>query len=207
MTSRHSDLALVLAKLDVDGEVCLLLNRHKKWGDWSLVGGHVEPGEEQDWAITARREATEELAPLAPERDFLVATQAVAHHKWGPVPSRSAGHVPTTYEARYHCLKFLADPQSCLARLPAEDFVLVPLDELEHRTSDLQISEVVKHLIEAGRLLQALPLSSDRALHRVDIAIPVLRATHATPPSSSSPMVRSDSGPTSAAASSAKPRT
>ena len=63
VTERHSDLALVLARVDVDGTPHWLLRRHAKWGDWSLIGGHVEPGEGDDWTLTAVREANEELEP------------------------------------------------------------------------------------------------------------------------------------------------
>ena len=53
MSIRQPDLALVVARIDVDGTPHWLLRRHPKWGDWSLVGGHVEPDEVLDWMLTA----------------------------------------------------------------------------------------------------------------------------------------------------------
>jgi 8-oxo-dGTP pyrophosphatase MutT (NUDIX family) len=54
---RHSELALVLIRLKVNADPCHVLIRHKKWGDWSFVGGHVEPDEKNDWARAAVRDS------------------------------------------------------------------------------------------------------------------------------------------------------
>ena len=90
VTERHSDLALVLARVDVDGTPHWLLRRHAKWGDWSLIGGHVEPGEGDDWTLTAVREANEELEPLICGVDFVIEPLPLDVSSWGPVASRSA---------------------------------------------------------------------------------------------------------------------
>ena len=58
--TRHSKIAYVAARLRLpDGEDALLLRAHEKWGDFSLLGGHVESDELDDWTVTARREAAE----------------------------------------------------------------------------------------------------------------------------------------------------
>ena len=93
--ARRSDLAFVLPKLRIAGADYLLLHWHAKWGDWSLLGGHVEAGEEEDWSRAAVREANEELAPLRSGADFTVERQALSQLEWGPVPSRSHDNTPT----------------------------------------------------------------------------------------------------------------
>jgi 8-oxo-dGTP pyrophosphatase MutT (NUDIX family) len=108
----------------------LLLRRHKKWGDWSLVGGHVEESEMDDWSRAAAREATEELEPLVNNHDFVVTPIHREPITWGPEPSRSAHGERTTYHIQYYTLKFLRDPVALLVRLPATEFLLVPEREL-----------------------------------------------------------------------------
>ena len=122
---RTSDLALVLIRLTIQSEPHLLLVRHRKWGDWSLVGGHLEADERADWARAARRECNEELAPLRYGEDFLLLPMLDRPVRWGPVPSRSAGNELTTYTAQFFALRFLKSPMECLARLPAGEFQLV----------------------------------------------------------------------------------
>ena len=74
----------------------LLLNAHHKWGDWSPVGGHVEPCD-ADWCAAAVREASEELAPLRYGEDIEVDPDEIGRLEWGPVASRSAGGALTQY--------------------------------------------------------------------------------------------------------------
>jgi hypothetical protein len=154
---RHSDLALVLARIDVDGTPHWLLRRHPKWGDWSLVGGHVEADEQGDWLLTAVREANEELEPLVHGIDFVVRPLSVALSSWGPVASRSAGGAPTNYRARWYQARFLRDPAECLGRLPNEDFALIP----ESVIADAPwVSDVSRRLLEETRsIVDAMPFA------------------------------------------------
>jgi 8-oxo-dGTP pyrophosphatase MutT (NUDIX family) len=127
---RHSHVVYVLIRLPtLDGPV-QLLRRHEKWGDWSLVGGHVEDDEMDDWAAAAVREAKEELEPLVPGEDFRVTPMHAEPFVWGPEASRSALHVRTIYHIQYYGLAFLRDPAELLPRLPAAEFLLVPEREL-----------------------------------------------------------------------------
>jgi len=156
---RTSDLALVLIRLNVGEEPHLLLTRHRKWGDWSLVGGHLEPDERADWAKAARRECNEELAPLRYGEDFLLLPMLDRPVRWGPVPSRSAGNEPTVYSAQIFALRFLKPPQECLARLPQTEFRLI-------REAELVGASVEEPPLPA-RALRAVPrraMAWDRAL-------------------------------------------
>jgi hypothetical protein len=123
---RHSHVVYVLIRLPLPGGPSLLLRRHEKWGDWSLVGGHVEEWEMEDWGLAAAREATEELAPLVSGQDFVVQPIHPEPIKWGPEPSRSTQGQRTIYHIRYYTLVFLRDPVTLLGRLPAAEFLLVP---------------------------------------------------------------------------------
>jgi 8-oxo-dGTP pyrophosphatase MutT (NUDIX family) len=147
-TPRHSDLAFVVARIAVDREPYWLLRRHAKWGDWSLVGGHVEDDERDDWLRAARREADEELDPLRVGVDFEVEPMATSATSWGPVASRSVAGTPTTYCVRWFVLSFLADPADCLAKLSPDDFLLVPESKLLHRDD---VSAVTSRLLDALR--------------------------------------------------------
>jgi len=164
---RTSDLALVLIRLTIQEEPHLVLIRHRKWGDWSLVGGHLEPEERSDWARAARRECNEELAPLRYGADFTLLPLLDRPVRWGPVPSRSAGNVPTIYTAQFFALRFLRPPAECLAQLPAENFCIV-------READVAVSSPAGDLPLPARALQSvrrpslawdMPLSSAPALH------------------------------------------
>ncbi len=127
---RHSNVVYVLIRLPTMDGPSLLLRRHEKWGDWSLVGGHVEEWEINDWSHAAAREATEELEPLVSGRDFIVAPIHPKPITWGPEPSRSAKGQRTIYQIQYYALPFLGDPVALLRSLPATDFLLVPEREL-----------------------------------------------------------------------------
>lgn len=127
---RHSNVVYVLILLPTVDGPSLLLRRHEKWGDWSLVGGHVEEWEMDDWGLAAAREATEELEPLVNGQDFVVASIHAEPITWGPEASRSAQGQRTIYRIRYYSLTFLRDPVALLGRLPATQFLLVPEREI-----------------------------------------------------------------------------
>jgi 8-oxo-dGTP pyrophosphatase MutT (NUDIX family) len=150
---RHSELALVIIRLNIGSEPYLVLMRHEKWNDWSLVGGHVEPHERNDWARAAKRECNEELAPLQYGKDFTLLPLLDRPFHWGPVPSRSAGNEPTTYTAQLFALRFLSPPAECLARLPASEFQLVrEADVLDSRraSEDTDLTARALRKIEHG---------------------------------------------------------
>jgi hypothetical protein len=128
---RHSNVAYVLAKLRVRGDDYALVHAHPKWGDWSLVGGHVEPTD-QTWHAAATREVEEEMAPLRQGRDVSVEPLNVEPSQWGPVLSRSASMRPTSYRAEWYLLRFITDPLKSLAKLPASEFRLVRLADIDH---------------------------------------------------------------------------
>lgn len=126
---RTSNVVYVLIRLPTADGPALLLRRHEKWGDWSLVGGHVEEHELEDWSLAAEREATEELEPLITGRDFVVTPVTPVPITWGPEASRSAQGERTIYHIQYFTLEFLRDPAELLQRLPPQEFLLV----LEHQ--------------------------------------------------------------------------
>ena len=128
MTPRTSQIAYVLVRLLVGDKDCFLLRVHPKWGDWGLIGGHVEQDELSDWRLAAEREANEELEPLRVGVDFALEPLDGAPESWGPVPSRSAGGIPTKYCAAWFTMKFLRDPTECLGKLRDEEFLLVDRD-------------------------------------------------------------------------------
>lgn len=122
---RHSHVVYTLIRLSTPAGPGLLLRRHEKWGDWSLVGGHVEDWEMDDWAVAAAREAAEEMEPLVTGEDFAVEPLHDEPITWGPEASRSARGERTIYHIRYYGLTFLRDPAELLGRLCASDFLLV----------------------------------------------------------------------------------
>lgn len=148
VSERQSDLALVLARVEIDGAPHWLLRRHAKWGDWSLVGGHVEPDERDDWMRTAVREANEELEPLVCGVDFTIEPLSLEPSSWGPVASRSAAGVMTRYRVRWFEARFLGDAAASLRRLPPEDFALVA--ESDIGATEL-VSSVVRRLLDETR--------------------------------------------------------
>jgi ADP-ribose pyrophosphatase YjhB (NUDIX family) len=127
---RHSKVVYVLIRLSTADGPSLLLRRHEKWGDWSLVGGHVEDWELDDWGLAAAREASEELEPLVTGQDFVVTPIHPEPITWGPEASRSARGERTIYHIQYFTLAFLRDPVALLGRLPIAEFLLVPEREL-----------------------------------------------------------------------------
>jgi hypothetical protein len=127
---RHSNVVYILIRLPTVDGPSLLLRRHEKWGDWSLVGGHVEEWETDEWGLAAAREATEELDPLVNGQDFVVAPIHANPIVWGPEASRSAQGQRTIYHIQYYVLTFLRDPVALISRLPAENFLLIPEREI-----------------------------------------------------------------------------
>lgn len=163
---RSSEIAYVFAKLRVRGVDYLLLNAHRKWGDWSLPGGHVEASD-PTWEAAAAREVSEELAPLAYGHDVEIAPDEIGRLEWGPVPSRSAGGRLTKYRARCYSLRFKSDPRACLSKLPKDEFMLVSVRRLG---GNPDVSNVVER---TGRLLpggwEQLPLSWEADLDDVPL--------------------------------------
>ncbi len=160
---RHSHVVYVLIRLPTREGPALLLNLHEKWGDWSLVGGHVEDDEREDWALAAAREASEELEPLAAGRDFHVVPIHGEPFTWGPEASRSARGERTVYHIQYYALTFLHDPVALLERLPPGKFLLLPERELG-TTTQLLGSPVhrTQRYLQGG--LDAVPLAWGEAL-------------------------------------------
>ncbi len=134
---RHSHVVYTLIRLPITTGPSLLLRRHEKWGDWSLVGGHVEEDEMDEWIKAARREATEEMEPLVDDRDFVIEPMHDEPITWGPEASRSAQGERTVYHIRYYSLRFLRDPAQLLPTLEPRDFLLLTEDELGSTTHAL----------------------------------------------------------------------
>jgi 8-oxo-dGTP pyrophosphatase MutT (NUDIX family) len=173
--TRHSDVAYVLAKLRVRGVDHLLLHAHRKWGDWSLVGGHVE-STDADWLAAASREVQEEMAPLRCGEDIEVEALPVPETEWGPVSSVSAGGVATSYRARWYLLRFKQNPGRLLDRLPKDEFSLIPIADPGQFEMRSTIVDRAKHLL--GRW-QELPLSWESDLVELPLPSSTLQARHA----------------------------
>lgn len=153
---RRSRIAYVVAKLRIRGQDYLLLNAHRKWGDWSLPGGHVEPYDADFWAA-AVRETTEELEPLRYGEDLEVQREQLTCSEWGPVASTSAGGALTLYQAAFHSLQFKTNPKDCLERLPQGDFQLFRLRDLDTTNNVASVVKMLGELLPGG--WQTLPLS------------------------------------------------
>jgi ADP-ribose pyrophosphatase YjhB (NUDIX family) len=128
---RHSHVVYLLARMTTIFGPALLLNRHKKWDDWSLVGGHVEPDEMGDWRAAAIREADEELVPLSHGADFTIDALHEEPITWGPQPSRSAQGAPTIYHVKFYSLAFKVSRLEVFGQLPPADFKLVPESQID----------------------------------------------------------------------------
>lgn len=129
MTEIRISRVAYLVPVLLDATPRLLLNWHKKWEDWSLVGGKLEPGE--DFTTAAMREAKEELAPLAPNLDFTI-YDAELDFCWR---AHSPAMGPTHYQTQIFYLRFLGDVSAALLRLPQEEFATVDLRRLERLRS------------------------------------------------------------------------
>jgi len=163
---RRSKLALVLICVNIDGAPYLLFHRHRKWGDWSLIGGHVEPSEEGNWLIAATREAGEELAPLRPCVDFVIEPFPMAPIEWGPVPSRTKDNIPTIYIVQYYWLRFLRDPATALAQLDPRDFVLIRLSDIDAAQARIGVSDTFERFAASlGNHIRDLPCSWSAPIH------------------------------------------
>jgi hypothetical protein len=145
---RKVALAHVVAKFQAEGDSYYLLYRHRKWGDWSLVGGHVEPGEEGLWVRTAVRETEEELRPLHNRRDFILVPLLSKPLTWGPLRSRSAAGELTLYTAQFFRMVFRRNPLQLLSSSVGSDIVLVRGEEL---VAHEKVAETVRILDSALR--------------------------------------------------------
>ena len=161
---RHKDLALVVIRLRINAEPFHVLLKHTGWGDWSFVGGHVEPHEKNDWARTAVRECNEELTPLKFGEDFTLLPLLDQPLRWGPVASKSAGGELTIYTAQVFALRFLKTPAECLSQLPPDDFRLIRESELVGAQRDpdavttRMIDRVDRRTLAWDGALSSLPL-------------------------------------------------
>jgi hypothetical protein len=167
---RHSELAHVVIRVPFGKQRYLLLRKNRKWHDWSLVGGHVEPGEEGDWACTAIRECEEELAPLKYMTDFIVVPLLRQPIRWGPVASRSAHGALTCYTAQLFALEFRRSPEECLARLPSEDFLMMPEERVPYANSGAGFLDVIRRGLPTG--FSQVPVSWQGTIDRAKISIP-----------------------------------
>jgi uncharacterized protein (UPF0216 family) len=157
--TRFSRIAYVLIRVAFGGDIYSLLRWHAKWDDWSLIGGHVEHSEIDDWLATARREANEEMTPLVIGRDIEVAALERPSTRFVKESKAAAGAV-TEYEVRWYALEFLADPVRCLQRLDCGAFVLVNEQGLARHASvnGKQVSDVVHVALgDAILLVEAAP--------------------------------------------------
>jgi 8-oxo-dGTP pyrophosphatase MutT (NUDIX family) len=160
-TVRHSRIAYVVAKLRIRGDDYLLLNAHRKWGDWSFPGGHVEPSDADFWAA-AVRETSEELEPLRDGVDWEVEREPLVQAEWGPVASKSAGGVATFYQAAFYCLRFKAEPRVCLERLPEGEFRLIRVRDVPTTNGLAGVVSKLAELVPGG--WAAIPLGWDEDL-------------------------------------------
>lgn len=154
---RHSDVAYIVVCLRIEGTPHFLLGRHKKWGDWSLLGGHVEPFEHGSWAAAAAREAQEELPPLRHRKDFVLVPIFSNPVVWGPDVSRSADDKPTMYQAQFFAMEFLAEPSAVFRRLDVHDLRLVPQGNVERDVGTAKPLRVLEARLSGG--LTSIPLA------------------------------------------------
>lgn len=167
---RYSELALVLIRLKINSERYHVLIQHKKWGDWSFVGGHVEPNERNDWARTAARECNEELTPLRFGEDFTLLPLLDQPLRWGPLASKSANNELTIYTAQIFALRFLKPPTECLVRLPSDSFRVVRESDIIGDRQDPDalttraINRVDREALAWDASLSSLPLRSQSFL-------------------------------------------
>jgi hypothetical protein len=160
--TRHSKIAVVLFLLDVGGEPHLLLLHHGRWGDWSLVGGHIEPGETP--LETAVRETEEELPPLHVGEDLAIAPLLADPIEWGPVASRSA-RAPTHYTAWIYFARFLKDPSVVLNRLKGLRLAYVPISALSGPIWPTEVSDILARVRGSTPIGDIPPAWSSRLRH------------------------------------------
>lgn len=192
---RHSSIAFVFVSFNVEGERTMLLRANWKWKDWSFVGGHVEPGEEHDWHMTAVRETQEEMPPLRESEDFVVEdTRAVL--SW-TAPSKSAAGELTQYEVRCFVLLFKRDPRELLSRLRNDEFIVASESWL--KAGPRHVGEtVVRVLQEVEDKLGPLQLSWPELIRSEELPFSVrgrraqLDDSELSTPSSMRPIERAD---------------
>lgn len=172
MIPRRSAISVILFCLRVAHEDVLVLLRHQKWGDWGLVGGHIEDGE--DPLTCAAREAEEELAPLRVDVDMALEALGRSPIEWGPVYSRSA-RSPTVYQAWFYSGRFLADPRFSLRRVRDRSMGLVLVSRLNPTSWPEDITNVLARFWEQHGS-SAMPLSWPHPLNPVELGVPVIGA-------------------------------
>lgn len=146
---RKSEISQVVIKLKTRTTSYYLLQKHKKWGDWSLIGGHVEDHEQGDWAAAGYREIEEELQPLKRTKDFFLLPILGQPVSWGPVQSRSAGGFATLYMAQFFAMTIYEDPIGVLNKLNPEGLCLFSESDVIDMCQGGQISNTVKVLQES----------------------------------------------------------
>jgi len=164
---RQSEVAYVVTCLRIDDHPHFLLSHHDKWGDWSLVGGHVEPFEHGSWANAAVRELQEEIPPLLHGKDFILIPIFSRPITWGPTPSRSAGNKQTIYWAQFFWMEFLRSPTTLLAAADLANLRLVPQAFLEREPDISQPLRIIRERLSGG--LTSIPLAWPQSLSRKDL--------------------------------------
>lgn len=148
-------------RLDDGSEVALFL-KHRKWGDWGLVGGHVEPGEEGAWLTTCAREIDEEMPSFRYGQDYELRALRPDPMTWGPVRSRSARGQATVYTAQFFALHCLHDPTRLLAALPHGEFAFADrtlLAEERRKPTGLVADPFLRILAALPGGLEDIPLA------------------------------------------------
>lgn len=182
VTPRLSRVAYVVIRLQLGARECFLLRAHPKWGDWSLVGGHVEASDASDRAATARREAEEEMPPLVYGRDFTLEPITREPLMFGPEESRSSGG-PTVYETAWFCLRFLRDPITCLNKLTPSDFRFVERARALASEPDASVSSLLRRLDAALPTgVAGVPLAWPSVVEPARVRIPVGVGADEQPP-------------------------
>lgn len=156
---RKVSLAHVVVKFQVAGDSYYLLHRHRKWGDYSLVGGHVEPGEEGLWARTATREVEEELHPLHHRRDFILVPLLRTPLTWGPQRSRSAAGEMTVYTAQFFRMVLRKSPIQLLDTFLGNDAVILRGEDLVGNALVAEMVRMLDGVLPGG--LAAIPPAWD----------------------------------------------
>lgn len=162
MTPRESQLSVIVVRLLVDGEACVLLLRHEKWGDWGMVGGHIEEGESARDA--AARELSEELVPLKVGQDVRLSPLLARPLTWGPVASRSAQGLSTTYLTHFFYTEFLTDPERALRLVEDRRLVFVPETALDPADWPAGVTDVLSRLLRDIGGLRRIPLGWSESL-------------------------------------------
>lgn len=176
MNPRRSAISVVLFRLRAGSADFLLLLRHRKWGDWGLVGGHIEADETP--LACAERETGEELAPLRPGIDFNIEPLMNSPLVWGPVHSISAGAM-TEYTAWMYSGRFTTDPRLSLRRVADRSLVLVPLASVTGTTWPAEISDVLARFLHRTAYAgERIPLAWYPLESPGELGLPIIRLSH-----------------------------